>query len=88
MYIVKANTRNMSKFLILHNRVKVHELFTLHNYCKNRVTFIMLICCWHYFANSLIKNKTKTPLLLFVLYPKDITARNGPMFYAKTAAKE
>ena len=62
MYIAKANTRNMSKFLILHNRVKVHELFTLH--------------------------KTKTPLLLFVLYPEDITARNGPMFYAKTAAKE
>ena len=37
---------------------------------------------------SRIKNKTKTPLLLFVLYPEDITARNRPMFYVKTAAKE
>ena len=39
-------------------------------------------------ANILFKNKTKTPLLLFALYLEDITARNGPRFYAKTAAKE
>ena len=40
-------------------------------------------------ANILIKNKTKTPLLMYVLlYTEDITARNRPMFYVKTAAKE